>query len=70
MGLIDLIPGHVLPLCAGCTHRLPDLSHSAPCAMVRWEGTQHMVPTLTTNATGEVACPDFSPNEETNPTPT
>ena len=32
---IDLpIPGHVLPLCASCQHRTPDLSHSTPCSRV------------------------------------
>jgi len=32
--LSSSIPGHVLPLCASCQHRTPDLSHSTPCSRV------------------------------------
>ena len=53
-------PGHVLPLCVGCQHRTPDLSHPNPCGRIRWEAHRHVKPTITVDA-ADVGCYDFVP---------
>ena len=63
-----LIPGHVLPLCPGCVHHLPDLAyhgHPFACRRVFWlPGSEHQTPTLAIATSGQ-RCSDFSAAEPT-----
>jgi hypothetical protein len=59
-----LIPGHVLPLCVGCQHRTPDLSHPSPCGVVRWESARHRTLDRAVDVDGQ-RCGDYKPSEAT-----
>ena len=58
-----LTPGHTLPLCRGCAHRIVELEiHPTPCRKVYWLpgfSARH-VPTLILDASGQ-RCSDYEP---------
>jgi len=57
-----LIPGHVPALCGRCTRWLAGMpEHPQPCAVLRWEDSKHIKPTLARGPDGKPTCSDHVP---------